>query len=277
MGNQAVSVGYEVRDGDVPVRLLPDHMIATGEPVVTTGRASELVGLEPRSLYSGLSRLRKQGRLFSPARGLHVAVPPEYRSWGVVPASWWINPMLEHLDRRYYVGLLTAASIHGAAHQAPQVFQVFVDQQLADRDIGRVRVRFHVSSVLPDLPAPATESAVTETGSMTVAARELTAVDLAANPALSGGLDNVATILLELGDLDRDVLVSVCELYPRAVVRRLGWLLDNVVGADQLEGLQRLADPGAGNASPLDVHGAPSGVRDEAWRIVVNTPVEPDV
>ncbi len=60
--------------------------------------------------------------MFSPGRD-----PPEHRTWGVVPASWWIDAMMKHLDRSYYVGLLTAAAaIHGPERQAPQVFQVFV-------------------------------------------------------------------------------------------------------------------------------------------------------
>ena len=33
----------------------------------------------------------------------------------------------------YYVGLLSAAELFGAAHQRPQVFQVVVDKYLPDR------------------------------------------------------------------------------------------------------------------------------------------------
>ncbi len=265
-----------MRIGVVPVRLLPDHLIATGEPIVSTDRVSELVGLEPRSVHASLSRLRRQGRMFSPARGLYVAIPPEYRSWGVVPAQWWIDPMMGHLGRRYYVGLLSAAAAHGAAHQAPQVFQVLVDRQLASRDIHRIRLRFHVSSALPQLPSDAVELVTTETGSMALSSRELTAVDLAASPTLAGGLDNVATILTELGDMDTDLIAATGALYPRSVVRRLGWLLDEIVGVKQLDPLQRLAAPSIGNVTPLDVHAAPTGDRNETWAVLVNASVEPD-
>lgn len=276
MGSPSFFVGSAVHNGDVPLRLLPDHLIAIGEPVADTERVSELVGLEPRSAYAGLSRLRRQGRMFSPARGLYVAVPPEYRSWGVVPAPWWIDQMMDHLGRDYYVGLLTAAAVHGAAHQAPQVFQVVVDQQLAGRDIHRVRVRFYVSSALSRLPAGTVERVTTETGSMAVSSRELTALDLATRPSLAGGLDNVATVLTELGDLDADVLATIGALYPRSAVRRLGWLLAEIVGMRQLEDLQRLAAPGTGNVTPLDTHAAPTGERNATWAVLVNTSVEPD-
>ena len=276
MGNPSVSVGSAMSDGGVPVRLLPDHLIAIGEPVATTSRVSELVGLAPRSLHAGLSRLRRQGRLFSPTRGLYVAIPPQYRSWGVVPASWWIDAMMAHLGRGYYVALLTAAAIHGAAHQSPQVFQVVVDRQVADRDLQRVRLRFHVSAALPSLPDGAVVRVATETGSMAVSSRELTAIDLAANPTRSGGLDNVATVLVELGELDTDLLAAIGPLYPRATIRRLGWLLDEIVDVDGLDALKRFAEPAVSPPTPLDVAGPSRAPRNTTWGIVENATVEPD-
>lgn len=260
----------EARRDTVPVRLLPDHLIAIGEPIATVERICSLVGLAPRSVHSGLSRLRRQGRMFSPARGLYVAIPPEYRSWGVVPASWFIDTMMQHLGRSYYVGLLTAAATHGASHQHPQVFQVMVDRQLGDRDLGRVRLQFHVAARLhSSQPVPTLEVA-THTGTMTVASPELVVADIVADPDASGGLDNVVTVLTDLPELDMAVLVSVCANVPRAVVRRVGWLLENIVGIEGLEPLRELASPSSGEAAPLDVHGLRAGYRDPSWGIIEN-------
>lgn len=63
------------------------------------------------------------------------APPADYRSWGVLPGELFIDGMMRALGREYYVSLLTAAAMHGAAHQAPQVFQVMVDRHVADRDL----------------------------------------------------------------------------------------------------------------------------------------------
>lgn len=261
----------------VPVRVLPDHLIAIGEPVASLERISDLTGVTPRSLQAGLSRLHQQGRLFSPARGLYVAVPPEYRSWRAVPADWFVDALMEHLDRRYYVGLLSAAQVHGAAHQAPQVFQVMVDRQLADRQLGRVRLQFHLNSLLKHAGDFPTVRVTTHTGAMTVATPELTAVDLVGKPDVSGGLDNVATVLLELDELDIERVAAVGRNASRAVIRRLGWLLAHVVGRDDLELLAELAAAGDGDATPLDVHGRRAGPRDPTWGVIVNSDVEPDV
>ena len=43
------------------------------------------------------------------------------------------------------IALLTAAAMHGAAHQAPQTFQVITDKHVPDRELGRNR--------LPSTPA----------------------------------------------------------------------------------------------------------------------------
>ena len=51
-------------------------------------------------------------RLFSPSRGLWVAIPAKYRTWGAPPAVEFVDQLLTHLERDYYVGWLSAAEIH---------------------------------------------------------------------------------------------------------------------------------------------------------------------
>jgi hypothetical protein len=110
-------------------------------------------------------------------------VPREYRAAGCPPASWFIDDLMRHMGRRYYVGLLTAAALHGAGHQQPMAFQVMADSAERDIEVGRVRIDFHMSSVFD---GAATEPMQTETGTMLLArgasrdlfdARELLARD----------------------------------------------------------------------------------------------------
>ena len=72
-----------------------------------------------------------------------MVVPLEYREAGCPPASWFIQPLMDFLDRPYYVGLLSAAAIHGAAHQQPMVFQVITDMVIKAARAGRVAIQFH--------------------------------------------------------------------------------------------------------------------------------------
>ena len=119
-------------------RDLPDHFLAQGRYAFTLAEAASELGTTRASMRQALARLQKRKEIFSPTKGLYVAIPSEYRTWGVLPGEWFIDAMMHHLGRPYYIALLSAARIHGASHQAPQVFQVMTDgTPLRDRDLGR--------------------------------------------------------------------------------------------------------------------------------------------
>ncbi len=169
-------------------------------------RSWPLTGADADAVRHGLSRLRRQGRVFTPARSFHVMVPPEHRSWGAVPAPWFIDAMMRHLGRGYYVALLSAAAHHGASHQAAQVFQIVTDRHLGDRDFERIRLRFYRSGArVARLPPRASTP---RPAPWPVSAREATVVDLVERPGESGGLSNIATIICEIGELDGGTLAD---------------------------------------------------------------------
>jgi predicted transcriptional regulator of viral defense system len=62
--------------------------------------------------------------------GFYVIVPLEYASSGILPPEWFIDELMKFLRQPYYVGLLSAAAIHGAAHQQPQEFHVVIPEAL---------------------------------------------------------------------------------------------------------------------------------------------------
>ena len=69
------------------------------------------------SIARALTREVSKGRIMSPLRGFYVIVPDEYVLRGAVPQSFYLDDMMLHLGRKYYVALLSAASYHGASHQ----------------------------------------------------------------------------------------------------------------------------------------------------------------
>lgn len=255
-----------------------DALLARGQTAVTTREAAELLGVPAEHVRVRMQPLVHSGRVFSPARGLWVAIPAEYRTWRVLPGVQFVDPMMAHLGRDYYVGWLSAAELHGAAHQRPQQLQVAVERHLADRDIGRVRLRFVERRHLRQLPRARRN---VPTGSVWVSTPEVTALDLAADPRIGGGVSNVATVLVELADenrLDGRRLADAAEHYSLAAVRRLGFLLDTVeqrVLAEELHGIaeQRRTFP----PDLLAPGSAERGHVDRRWRLRVNTDVEPDL
>jgi predicted transcriptional regulator of viral defense system len=232
-----------------------------------------MTGQKGAVLRTSLARLTKDGRLFSPARGFYVVVSPEYRSWRVLPADWFIDAMMKHLARDYYVGFLNAAALHGASHQAPQTFRVVTTRALSDRDIERVRLRFTASEHVADMP---TERRSVHTGYMTVAGPETTVVDLAWRPSLGGGISNVATILKEIGRLDTELLARIAPLRNRPTVRRIGWLIERFRPDLDAHWLRVVARPEEGEPALL-VPGRKRGELDRGWGLRINATVEPDV
>jgi predicted transcriptional regulator of viral defense system len=252
---------------------LPDRLLAEGRHWLTTEEAAALLDREKATLYPRLAELERAGKLFSPAKGLYVVVPPEYRDWGVTPADWFIDPMMRHLGRDYYVSFLSAAARHGAAHQAPQTFQAVVDRQLRDRDLGRVRLRF-VKSQAVELASR--ERMSSHTGMYLVATREMTAVDLAWRPRLGGGISNVATVVRDLGALDGEKLARAAAARGRGTARRLGWLAERFRDDVDTFWLRQIARPAEGAPAVLIPGNQPRGPVDSDWGLRLNGTVEPD-
>jgi predicted transcriptional regulator of viral defense system len=252
---------------------LPEHLLAEGRHWLTTEEAARLLGKDRRTTYPRLAELELARKLFSPAQGLYVVVPPEYRSWGVVPADWFIDPMMRHLNRNYYVAFLSAAARFGAAHHAPQTFQVIVDRDLRDRDLGRVRLRFVKSRAMESM---AHEEKTSHTGSYLVSTRETTAVDLAWRPRHGGGMSNVATILRDIGELQGKRLARLAESRGRGTARRLGWLIENFRPDVETVWLKQVARPGEGSPAVLVPGNRPRGPVDSTWGLWLNGTVEPD-
>jgi predicted transcriptional regulator of viral defense system len=256
-------------------RQLPDHLLSQGVSTFTMRDAQEMLDeSSPAAVRRALSRLRASGQVFSPAQGFWVVIPPEYRSWGVVPAELFIDEMMRALGRVYYVALLSAASLHGAAHQAPQVFQVMCVPPLRDRAVARVRLRFFSGRHVAGAPA---ESRTVSTGTIRVATPELTVIDMVALPGESGGYGNVATILQEFGVLDGSSLAAMARPRGRGLVRRVGWLVERFGHYDDLGPLREAAAPDEGEPTLLRAGAGRRGHTDRSWGIRVNTDVQADL
>lgn len=254
------------------VEALPEE----GRYVFTHPHVEALAQASAAAIKMTLYRLKKSGAIVAPKRDFFVLVPREYRAAGCPPASWFIDDLMRHMGRRYYVGLLTAAALHGAAHQQPMAFQVMVDSPERGIKAGRVRIDFHMTSVFD---GAATLPMQTETGTMMVATPETTAFDLVRFPQASGYWSNIATVLSELAEkLDPEALADGAKRVARADVQRLGWLLDFVEKSDLAEALATTVAGKRLLPTPLTGTRDSAGARlDPRWHVLVNDDVEPDL
>ena len=253
-----------------------EQLQATGTYTFSHADARAALTTSEIAVDNALRRLKKRGRVVTPRRGFYVIVPTEYITAGSPPPSWFIDDLMGFLGQPYYVGLLSAASIHGASHQQPMTFQVVTDRPTREGVAGRAHITFHMSRQVAETPAVAMQ---TETGTMLVSTPESTAFDLVRFSAACGGWSNVATVLLELAErLEPEALGAVAQLRKTPEIQRLGYLLDRA-------GQPRLADPllrvlGSKRYRPVALAPDSPGVKADAvspWRVIPNLEVEIDL
>ena len=256
---------------------LPDLVDATqagGRYVLTREEALAALGISDEALKKSVQRLVTKRRLVVPRRGFFVIVPLEYRLSASPPPDWYIDAMMNSCGCQYYVGLLSAAALHGAAHEQPQEFQVVTDRQLRPISAGRGRLRFFRKRRLAATP---TLDVKTATGLMRVSTPEATALDLLRYLHGVGQLDRAATVLAELAaTMDAGRTAAAARLegdLPNA--QRLGYLLD-AIGAGKVG---TVLAAWVAQEHPRFVALRPdrpstAAAKDGRWRVLVNEEVE---
>lgn len=250
-----------------------DELAARGRYHFTPAEARQALGGTREAVTLALHRLTQRGLVAHPAHGFYVIVPPEYRRLGCLPADQFIPALMEQLDLGYYVGLLSAAQYHGAAHHRPQEFQVVTATKRRRLACGVVRVVFVVRKRLAEVP---TQAFNTPRGTIWVSTIEATAVDLIGYPHHVGGLEHAATVIAELAEqIEPERLVVAARTAPMPWAQRLGYLLDMVGAADKAKLLKRYVQENARDITPL-VPAMPRAGADRAasWKLDVNADVE---
>ncbi len=236
----------------------------------TRAEAAAAVPVAPATLTKGLQRLQNSGRIHRIRKGFYTIVPLEHTDVGHIPTDWFIADLMRFLDRPYYVGVLTAAAYHGAAHQQPQEFQVVIERTRQPIRTGKLRIRFMHYEGLPHVK---TQPMKSFTGEFPVSTPEHTALDLVRFQKQIGGLDAVITVLVELGEAmaGSALLQAANDEQVVANVQRLGWLLtraDRPVLARELAGWVDQRNPAV---APLNSSlRSRRGSIDRQWRLIMN-------
>ena len=261
---------------DVPrARNVVADLAARGQHHFTSSELRSALGVSEAAARQALSRLSIKGEIASPARAFYVIVPPEYRRLGCLPADQFVPALMEHWSARYYVGLLSAAQYHGAAHHRPQEFQVVVERNRPAIVCGAVRVAFIARRNLAAVPV---ESFNNPRGTILVSTVEATAIDLVGYMRRAGGVDRVAGVLFELGeDMDPKRLVEASQSASVLWAQRVGYLLEHVGAGDRAMLLKEHVRERARNYTKL-LPGADAvdAQRSKDWRLFVNASIEAD-
>jgi predicted transcriptional regulator of viral defense system len=254
-----------------------DRQQSVGRYTFTKEEAQRVTGLRVSGFKVAAWRLMQAKRIVGVRRGFYVTVPVEYRASGILPPDWFIGDLMKFLGQPYYIGLLSAAELHGAAHQRPQAFHVITSKPTREVEVAGLRIRFFKKANVSVTPQVKKR---TFTGDIAVSTPAATALDLVVYQRSIGGLDRVLTVLQELGEsIEPASLIATVQADQRLpYVQRLGWLLDRA-GHERLTGTtqewlaQHRTKPVA-LAPSLPSKGFP---RDAKWNVIVNTEVESDL
>jgi predicted transcriptional regulator of viral defense system len=251
-------------------------LAAQGRHHFTTEEAVRALGVSVAAARAALRRMKAKGEIADPFRGFHVIVPPEYRRLGCLPAEQFVPQLMAHLAEPYYVALLSAAELHGAAHQRPQAFQVMTQTNRRPLACGDVRVQFLARKDMAHTPVVERN---TPRGHLRVSSPEATALELVGYADQCGGLDNVATVVSELVDrLDASRLIVEAKRSPVVWSQRLGYLLDITHHRALADALAPHVRARAKAAAPLVRSGSRAGASyAERWMLRVNAELEPDL
>jgi len=259
---------------EIGAREYVENLLGRGRRTFTRVEAERAIGSSGTATYQALRRLQKDGWLAMPRRGFYLIVDPEHRQLGALPATAWIDDLMRFHDVPYYVGLLSAAALHGSAHQQPQEFQVVAGGILRPLTGGRIRIRFFFRR---DMAVAVTEKVKTTSGYVPISTPEMTAYDLVRYRKGAGSIDHVATVISELAErMDGKRLLSIATRGEETpVIQRLGYLLDRTGHADLATPLFALVEKEKPKMVALEPRSKEAVAdRDRRWRILVNTTIE---
>jgi len=184
--------------------------------------------LSEQTIKNNLNLLIKKGEIFPVFKGFYSVIPVDYALIGIVSPEFYINDLMKYLNRSYYVSLLNAAVLYGAAHQKPQVFSVITSLPTL-RDTTKKNTRIAFISTRKEIPQKWLKTFRGENGDFYVSKPELTATDLITFQKEIGGLNRACTVLYELmevvkfGKLDK----TFFDYVPTSTIQRLGYFLEN--------------------------------------------------
>jgi len=232
-------------------------------------------------LSSELSRLCARRILANVFNGFYVKIPVRYAADGIVPPEYYIDQLMRHLGRPYYISLTSAAQLFGAAHQAPQRFCVFTTRPVMSTSSAKNPYVFW--GYRREIPQPLLIQRNSETAAVNYSSPELTAVDLVQYSQHIGGITRASTVLAELLD-STDFANANPYLYQfasLAAFQRLGYIVDEILEdqeqADALYQCLRDAELHFRWAALSRQRPADNTMpRSSRWKVIVNTNIEVD-
>jgi len=245
-----------------------------GRYAISLHELRERFGPNEKAIAQKLHRLKKENKLAQVRKEFYVIVPPQYSHQGILPTTYYLDDMMKFLKREYYLGLNSAAALHGAGHQQPMQSQIIIEKPaLRDIEAKNQHLTFFTKSSWNN---DGLDKKKTDAGYVLVSSPELTAIDLVHYHKQIGGLNRVISVLEELSEnLKPSKLTAIAKESSFPTIQRLGYLLEQLSETKLAGGLSNLLAVNKTNAAPLSLsHKSKSGFKDEKWNLIMNAELE---
>lgn len=256
---------------------VPDYIHSLQKRAIYIFRQDEIskvIKISSESIRKALTRLIEKKRIIRLHTGLFCIIPVEYENAGAPPSVWFIDALMNYLDQPYYVGLLTAGALQGAAHQQPSEFQVLTTKQLRPLNIGRASIKFYNKKNLQNIPIQKMKS---EAGYFNVSSPEITAFDLIKYVKHVGAFHNVATVLQELSSkIDPEKLVEAAAFFDMPTIQRTGYILETFGEITVTQKLLLWVNEKKARYTSFRSDQPCQGEENTHWRLIINETIEVD-
>ena len=215
------------RSGRGAVNILLDNCEARARSLVTIDELALSSGLSLVAVRRQMEHLAHRHARIQGKPAAYLLVPPEHRPFGAPPVKWWLDAYCRLRNQPYYLGLLSAAEMHGSSHQAVQVTQVLTARPMRQITVGMLRVKFLVKKNLQQTPVMQLPE---QRARFAVSTPEATAIDLIAYYHAIGGVARAAEVVAGMrSSITVRGLRTALKAEPESAVKqRLGYVFQTL-------------------------------------------------
>lgn len=252
------------------------QVLSVGRISFTIEEVIQQSGYGRKIAQVSLSRLASNGEIALIRRGFYVIITPEFSLQKSVPSLMYIDDLMKYIGRGYYVSLLSAAALHGAAHQQPMHFFVTTSMPPV-RNIknDRLHIAFNIKK---EWDNSCVTQMKTRMGYVNVSTPEATMLDLVEKQR-TFGLARIVGIIDELSEcIGKSSLRNTATYYPTAIIQRLGYIFERMLGkADLTKGLASVLAKRTAYPQYLSLSAEKHGTLDTKWKVIVNDEIATDI
>lgn len=248
-----------------------------GRYIFTLDELREQFDLSDIAINQSLGRLKAKKEIAQIRKGFYAIVAPEYSNQGMIPPYLFLDDLMKSLSKRYYLALLSAAALHGAAHEQPMEYFVMTESP-APRDVRNQKLKINFLSK-SDWTKNGIVPQKTDSGYMNVSSPELTALDLFSFTE-KFGVNRVVSVLQELTESIKPVALAKAakQFAPTTSIQWLGYVLERVLQEEKLsDAMWRVTKERNLFPVPLSLKKTKKGETDNKWKVIINMDIESDL